>query len=177
MIEAFSAADRGPTMQPQGPMLIPAQTAIIGFFVHMAQIFGIQKSIGEVYGLLFVSPNPLPMDEIVTTLAMSKGSASQGLKMLRAIKAVRRVYKPSDRRDHYIAETELRKLVAGFVKERIGPELASGAKMLGDVEEGLAEIPEQHREFFQSRVEKLRAWQEQAKVVLPFVSEALADEE
>ncbi len=158
-------------------MLIPAQAAIIGFFVHMAQIFGIQKSIGEVYGLLFVSPDPLPMDEIVTTLAMSKGSASQGLKMLRAIKAVRRVYKPSDRRDHYVAETELRKLVGGFVKERIGPELASGAKMLSDVEEGLAGLPEEHREFFRNRVEKLRAWQEQAKVILPFVSEALEDEE
>ena len=53
-------------------------------FINFLRIIGLQKSVGEIYGLLFVSAKPLSMDDIMNRLDISLGAASQGLKLLRA---------------------------------------------------------------------------------------------
>src|SRR5581483_3237514 len=79
----------------------------IDLFISFVRLLGLPKSVGELYGLLFVSPVPLSMDALMDRLQMSKGSASQGLKLLRSFGAVRSVYMAGDRRDHYVAEFDL----------------------------------------------------------------------
>ena len=59
----------------------------IDFFVRLMGLLGLPRSVGEIYGLLYFSPHPLPMDQIVSRLGISIGSASQGLKTLRSLKA------------------------------------------------------------------------------------------
>ena len=60
----------------------------IDYFVSFVQIFGLPKSVGQIYGLMFVSVDPMPMSHIIERLEMSKGSASQGLATLRSLGAV-----------------------------------------------------------------------------------------
>ena len=55
---------------------------LISFFKDGAKIVGLPGSVGEIFGLLFASPKPLTMADLVERLHISKGSASQGLKML-----------------------------------------------------------------------------------------------
>src|SRR5690606_34341859 len=112
-------------------------------FVRAAQMIGVPKSVGEIYGLLYLSEKPLSMDQIVERLKISVGSASQGLRQLRGFRAVKTVYVPGERKDFYRAETEIRKLVSGFVSEEIRPHLESGGEriirmqtLLGGIEEG-----------------------------------------
>jgi HTH-type transcriptional regulator, glycine betaine synthesis regulator len=100
-------------------------------FVRAAQLVGVPKSVGEIYGLLYLSREPLSMDQISDRLKISVGSASQGLRQLRGFRAVKTVYVPGERKDFYVAEIEFRKLVAGFVKEEIRPHLESGEERLG----------------------------------------------
>ena len=98
----------------------------IDFFVRLMSMLGMPRSVGEIYGLLYFSPVPLPMDQIVSRLGISLGSASQGLKTLRSLKAVRTNYVQGDRpRDHYLAETEFRRLFTNFIKEEIMPHMES----------------------------------------------------
>ena len=54
-------------------------------------MLGLPKSIGEIYGLLYVTQEALSLDDLVSRLGISKGSTSQGLKMLRKLGAVREV--------------------------------------------------------------------------------------
>ncbi|MDE0577580.1 MAG: hypothetical protein OSB39_11585 [Opitutales bacterium] len=61
----------------------------IDFFVRLMNMMGMPRSVGEIYGLLYFSEKPLPMDAVASRLGISIGSASQGLKNLRALKAVR----------------------------------------------------------------------------------------
>ena len=82
----------------------------IEFFVRMMSIMGLPRSVGEIYGLLYFSEMPLSMDDISSRLSISMGSTSQGLKTLRSLKAIRTSYVQGDRRDHFIAETEFRRL-------------------------------------------------------------------
>ena len=55
----------------------------VDFFVRMMSIMGLPRSVGEIYGLLYFSEDPLSMDQICKKLGISVGSASQGLKTLR----------------------------------------------------------------------------------------------
>ena len=104
-------------------VLLEWEAAVVDLFLHAAQSVGLPKSVGQIYGLLFCRDEPLPMDAIMQSLSISKGSASQGLKALRQLGAVRNVFVPGERREHFVAEIRLRKLVAGFLKEQAEPHL------------------------------------------------------
>ena len=47
----------------------------IDFFVRMMSIMGFPRSVGEIYGLLYFSQQPLSMDKIMDKLRISLGSA------------------------------------------------------------------------------------------------------
>ena len=128
----------------------------IDFFVRMMSILGMPRSVGEIYGLLYFSDIPLPMEQIVNRLDISLGSASQGLKTLRSLKAVRTTYIPGDRRDHYLAETEFRRLFANFIKEEIMPHMESAKERIQRMEDSLSGTDEPTDEFYQIRIEKLK---------------------
>src|ERR1700729_2801704 len=98
----------------------------IDLFIHSVQALGLPRSIGEIYGFLFAQPRPQPMEILIRRLGISVGSASQGLKFLKNIGAVKMTLHPGDRREFFSAQTELRKLVVGLIKERIQPHLDNG---------------------------------------------------
>lgn len=157
------------------PSLTSFELGVIELFVHAADLLGIQRSVGEIYGLLFASPRPVTFQEIVDRLGISKGSASQGLRFLRSTGAVHLVYEAGDRRDFYVAETELRSLVSGFLKEKIQPHLESGSRRLEALQGHLrtstegAESSEQAR-VLRARFEKLHSWHRKGKTVAPIIS-------
>jgi DNA-binding transcriptional regulator GbsR (MarR family) len=127
----------------------------IDFFVRMMGILGLPRSVGEIYGLLYFSQAPLSMDQIVQKLGMSLGSASQGLKTLRSLKAVRTSYVAGERKDHYQAETEFRRLFSNFLKEEILPHMESASERIKRMETVLP--PDQSDdEFYKVRIEKLK---------------------
>ena len=139
----------------------------IDFFVRMMSILGMPRSVGEIYGLLYFSEAPLPMDQIVSRLGISIGSASQGLKTLRSLKAVRTSYVQGDRRDHYLAETEFRRLFSNFIKEEIMPHMESAKERIAKMEEALPAQDEKTAEFYEIRIEKLKRLTRAGGRVLP----------
>lgn len=149
------------------------ERTIIETFVHAAQLIGIPKSVGQIYGLLFCRDEPLPMDYIMTTLGISKGSASMGLKTLRQIGAVKIVFIVGDRRDHYSAELRLRKLVSGFISDQVQPHLDSGEERLAHLESLLEELPEDRRQVAGQRLNSLRSWHNKTTTILPIVRKLL----
>ena len=128
----------------------------IDFFVRMMSMLGMPKSVGEIYGLLYFSPSALSMEHIVKHLGISIGSASQGLKTLRSLKAVRTSFVPGDRRDHYLAETEFRRLFSNFIKEEIMPHMDSAKERIERMESSLPPLSNEAEEFYKIRIEKLK---------------------
>ena len=146
--------------------LIELEAELIELFSRMAQLVGLPKSIGQIYGLIYASPEPLNLDEVMSRLGISKGSASQGLKFLRSSSAVRTVSVPGRRSDHYEPETSLRSLATGFLKEQIEPHLDHGVERL----RALASDPElQTEDLLQERIQRLENWHNRASSMLPWV--------
>jgi len=152
--------------------LRPTEIEVIDICVRIAQFLGLSKSVGEIYGLLFVSPAPLSLDILVERLSLSKGSASQGLKQLRSYGAVQSSYVPGDRRDHYIAETNLQTLVAGFLRERVQPGVSDLAERLEQIGNHL---PPEERRSLGDKLETLVRWQQQMEKLLPLAQTILGD--
>ena len=139
----------------------------IDFFVRLMSMLGMPRSVGEIYGLLYFSPVPLPMDQIVSRLGISLGSASQGLKTLRSLKAVRTNYVQGDRRDHYLAETEFRRLFTNFIKEEIMPHMESAKDRIERMENSLPSESKESEEFYKIRIEKLKRLTKAGSRLLP----------
>jgi DNA-binding transcriptional regulator GbsR (MarR family) len=143
--------------------------------------FGAPKSLGAIYGLLFVSEKPIPFESIATRLKLSTGSVSQGLRLLKELGAATVVFVPGDRRDHYTAETRLRQLAAGFLRRRVDAEFVNAGERLARVVNqfsGSNEIkPNETHQFLAERVATLARWQQQARQLLPVALQALSGDD
>ncbi len=142
---------------------------VVDVFVRLAEVAGLPRSVGELYGCLFICPDPLPMDALMERLHLSKGAVSQGLRLLRSFGAVRTVYVPGDRRDHFTAECELRKLVSGYLQEKLVPHLRSGDERLKVIRALLAETNGSVRRALQERVAQLSRWHRRAEQIIPLL--------
>jgi DNA-binding transcriptional regulator GbsR (MarR family) len=88
----------------------------IDMFTNFLRIVGLQKSIGEIYRPLFVSAKPLSIEHIMNRPDISFSAASQGLKLLRGLGAVKAIIPKGSSRSHFAADLESSKF-----KEDLGP--------------------------------------------------------
>lgn len=155
------------------------------FFAEVVQAFGVPKSVGQIYGLLYASPEPLSFSDIVERLEISKGSVSQGLQLLRSLGAIHEAEAKSEISDPefqmpsrgsrgtaYVPELRLRKLISGVLQEQVTPLAAMSATRLPRLR-ALAEAAGEESEFYLDRVEQLDTWSKRLKTVLPLLSALL----
>jgi DNA-binding transcriptional regulator GbsR (MarR family) len=132
-------------------------------------ILGMPRSVGEIYGLLYFSEEALSMNKISSRLGISIGSASQGLKTLKSLKAIKTSYVAGDRKDHYTAETEFRRLFSSFIQDEIMPHLESANNRIKRMENSLSE-DEKTSDFYLIRLDKLKKLTKTGRRLLPALS-------
>jgi DNA-binding transcriptional regulator GbsR (MarR family) len=151
------------------PVLSELEVEAIDLFIGLIKLLGMPKSVGELYGLLFVSPEPLPMETLMDRLQMSKGSASQGLKLLRSFGAVKTVYVAGDRRDHFVAEVDLSRFASNFIKGELQPHLDSGMERIQRMEQLARNFAPGERDTAENRLARLRHWHEKGQAMVPWI--------
>ena len=90
---------------------------------RLCQRLGLPRSTGQIYGLLYLSALPLSLDDISELLSLSKASASTGTRQLLAWQALKQVWVPGDRRDHFEAIGDLRELLRTGYENFFRPKL------------------------------------------------------
>ncbi len=81
--------------------LLPVALKFILHWGEMGTRWGINRTVAQVHALLFLSPKPLPADEISRTLAVARSNVSTSLRELQGWGIVRVVHVLGDRRDHF----------------------------------------------------------------------------
>jgi DNA-binding transcriptional regulator GbsR (MarR family) len=150
------------------------ESEVIAFFVLLAKVFELPKSTAEIYGLLFLSPQPLPMDGLIAKLGLSKGAASQGIRFLKSLSAVKAVYVPGHRKDFFVAELEMKKLIFGLVREKVEPNLARSREQMGRIQAAFAALALEEQSVVATKIEKLYQWQKGGRDLLPLIERALS---
>lgn len=152
--------------------LSASESEFIHFFVRLASALNLPRSVGELFGLLFAAEDPIPFDEIVSRLGISKGSASQGLKFLTKTGAATIVYVPRDRRTFYEAETSMRRLVGGALKETVRPHLEGNDTYFEKIEKSIEaseDLSKKSMSHLEHRLAALKNWNEKALQMLPLL--------
>ncbi len=85
---------------------------------RITSFWGFSKIMGQLYGLLYLSPKPLTLDEMAENLSISKGNVSINIRALERWNMVKTVWVKGDRKDYYEAETDFWKIVKGVLRER-----------------------------------------------------------
>ena len=163
------------TGRPGTAPLNPMEVEVIHLFVQFSRALGQPRSVAEIYGLLFISHRPLPMDELIRRLELSKGSASQGLRYLLDLGAVRTVYVAGERRTHYEAVAELRNLAGRFLRQQILTHFQDSGARLNHITAEAQKLSEEERKHAVARVKMLRSWEKNAKRMLPLVLRLLGN--
>ncbi|MCS6801153.1 MAG: MarR family transcriptional regulator [Chloroflexota bacterium] len=100
---------------------LTVQEAEDRFILHwgeMAQAWGINKTMGQVHGLLFVTGREWSAEEIVERLQVSRGNVSVTLRNLVDWGLVRRFHKPGERREYFASITDIHKIFQIILAER-----------------------------------------------------------
>lgn len=163
-----------PATQPKSHHLSSIQQQVVDFFVDGVRVLGLPRSLGEIYGLLFISTEPLSLDDLVSKLGISKGSASQGLRTLKTLGAVREASNNSDRRTYFEPAVELKRLAGGFIREQVRPHLESGKSKLQQLSETASQTTDPtERAFLNERIDRLESWMKRGGQVLPVLQKLL----
>jgi DNA-binding transcriptional regulator GbsR (MarR family) len=79
----------------------PLVQSFVSHFGEMGSRWGINRTVGQIYALLFVTERPMHADDIGEKLAISRSNVSIGLKELQAWGLVRQSRLPGDRREYF----------------------------------------------------------------------------
>ncbi len=82
---------------------------------YLALTVGLNRVMGQLYAILFLSSEPLCLDDMAEALGISKGSASVNIRELEKLGVVRKVWIKGSRKDFYEAEFDLEKLTRNAV--------------------------------------------------------------
>lgn len=85
---------------------------------EMAASWGVSRTMAEIHALLFLSTEPLCTDDVMEKLAVSRGSASTNLRELVKWGLIQRVHQRGDRKEYFLAETDVWAMFEIIMRER-----------------------------------------------------------
>ena len=112
------------------PALTPLVRSFVAHFGEMGSRWGINRTVGQIYALIFVAPQPLNADDIAEALEFSRSNVSMGLKELQAWRLVRLRHLPGDRREYFEAPTDAWEIFRTLAEERRRREIEPTLSML-----------------------------------------------
>jgi DNA-binding transcriptional regulator GbsR (MarR family) len=101
---------------------------------QLATYFGFSKVMGQLYGALLLSPEPLSLDELMDELDISKASVSMNIRTLEHMGMVRQVWVRGrgGRRKYYEAETDFWQIISNVLAGREMRDVDRALSVLGD---------------------------------------------
>lgn len=85
---------------------------------EMGGYWGINRTMAELHALLYLAAEPLCTDDIMEDLQISRGNTSMNLRQLVNWGLVHRVHKKGDRKEYFLAETDVWEMFETIVRER-----------------------------------------------------------
>lgn len=106
--------------RPKDANLQSAQDSMLDGLGQLSGYFGFSKVMGQLYGALLLSAEPLSLDDLMELLDISKASVSMNLHTLEHLGMVRQVWVRGrgGRRKYYEAETDFWQIISNILSGR-----------------------------------------------------------
>jgi DNA-binding transcriptional regulator GbsR (MarR family) len=128
-----------------------------------------------IYGLLYLSMKPLSLDDIVDLLGISKASASMGTRQLSAWGALRAVWVPGERRDHFEVVGDLEVILREGFTKFLRPRIETSEKKMATLWDALnrdracGALTSEEHQFCVDRIDQVSRLQKRLKRVTPLI--------
>ena len=117
--------------------LAPVAQKFILHWGEMGTRWGINRTVAQTHALLYLSPRPVPADEISQTLAVARSNVSTSLRELQGWGIVRVVHVLGDRRDHFESVKDVWEIFRIVAEERKRREIDPTLRAIGECVEEL----------------------------------------
>lgn len=162
--------------KPLNPQLQAVNESMMQGLGQLADYFGYNRVMGEIYAALLLNPGPMSLDELKERVKKSKASVSMNTRTLEYMGAVREVWiredNPSNRK-YYEAESDFWKIVAKLLGAREMKDLETALTVLEhnmeQLRTGSSQMSEedcQLADLYIKRMDELSEFFRFAKVVL-----------
>jgi HTH-type transcriptional regulator, glycine betaine synthesis regulator len=160
------------------PLASKARRQLVENAGHVFEKLGVRRSTGQIYGLLYLSKAPMTLDDIVASLQLSKGCASNGTQQLLSFGAIRQVWTPGEHKYHFESvgdvSSTLRTVYQQFLQPRLSAPRKTLLNILTDLDEDQSEglITAEDAEFCRQRLETLAKVQKRIERLAPLAEKA-----
>jgi DNA-binding transcriptional regulator GbsR (MarR family) len=147
--------------ETQAGELDTARQHLIAGLSRISQFWGFPRAMGAIYGALYLSPDPLSLDDLVDQVSLSKGAVSTNVRALDRLGMVHRQVRVGERKDYYYAETDFWRIIKSILREREQSEFDLALRSVGEslamARRARAEEPELSA-FYQERLQAMQAF-------------------
>ena len=91
------------------------------FILHWGEMgtrWGINRTVAQIHALLYLSPYPLPAEDIAKTLSVARSNVSTSIRELETWGIVRAVHVLGDRREHYESMKDVWEMFRLVIEQR-----------------------------------------------------------
>ncbi len=85
---------------------------------RLIEFWGFKRHMGRIWAVLYMSDEPLSARELQDLLQLSAGTVSMTVNELQRWGVVKKVHRPGDRRDYFVAEGNFWKMISRVFNER-----------------------------------------------------------
>ncbi|MBD2870536.1 GbsR/MarR family transcriptional regulator [Paenibacillus arenilitoris] len=96
---------------------------VIDAIAQTMDLYGVNYSFGQLYGIMFFEDKPLTLEEMKTSMCMSKSNMSYAVRSLVESKMVTKLNEKEERKDLYVAETDFFKAFQSFFTTKLQREI------------------------------------------------------
>jgi DNA-binding transcriptional regulator GbsR (MarR family) len=130
---------------------------------RISHFWGFPKAMGAIYGAVYLSPEPLSLDEMVVQVGVTKGAVSTNVRSLERLGMVHKHVRLGERKDYYSAETDFWKIIKGILREREKSEFDHALRTVNESLEmvGNSELDPEDAElalFYQERMGAMQSF-------------------
>ena len=127
---------------------------------QISRFWGFPKGMGAIFAVLYLSPTPLSLDEIVGDTGLTKGAISTEIRALARMGLVHRSTKLGDRKDYYSAETNFYAAIRSILQERQNSEFDRAVRSVKDTLTKMDEnwVDDDEWKFTYERVQALQGF-------------------
>ncbi len=157
-----------------------AQDRFIEKIGNMCNKFGLNHFMAQLYAVLYLSNKPLSLDDLTERLKVSKGNVSVNIRELERWGAVRQIWVKGSRKDFYVAEEDIKKIISERVKSSILKRITEVSEMLAEFNEIVsaddAKFTEEEKEIvknYKNRLNKIEELNKIASTAVSFASKIL----
>ncbi len=140
---------------------MPEEDPIEDQFIHevgeLAGSVGLSRSVGQIYALLYMRPDPVSLTDIADACQVSKGTASMSVRELERWDAARKVVVPGERGNYYEANPDIMEIVIGRIEDGMGRRLDNVDRVIEQAQDQIEEQDPENHDYYHERLQEIDA--------------------